>query len=424
MDRFHYFRLATVMRVSIFVLMVFAITVNFAKAGDWPQVLGPNRDGQAIGETVNAWTEPPSLKWRVPCGAGYSGVAVVGQKVLLWHREGNTEQLDCLSTKDGARLWRASFPATYRGGVDADRGPRCVPVIADKQVYVYGAAGDLHAVQLSDGRKLWSRELRADYEADDGYFGAGSTPLVLGELVIATVGGESGAGVVAVSTVDGTTQWTAVDEGAAYASPISVRLDNNPYVVAVLGLTTVLLEPASGKVVREFDFGRRGPTVNAATPLAKDSQLFMTASYGIGCRMLDLSVSPPADLWKSSDVISSQYATPVRVGDWLYSINGREDMGEASLLCAKWSDGTLAWQKERFGVAHLIAVGDRVLAQATDGRLELFEASPEAFKSLAILNLPEGSYRSLPAISNGTFYCRRTTASDAGELLAFEIGSP
>jgi outer membrane protein assembly factor BamB len=409
------------MRFLTLMLMFVPCVSRFAVAGDWPQVLGPTRDGQASGETLPNWSEPPAIRWRVPCGAGYAGVAVVGERVFLWHRENNEERLDCLSSVDGHRLWRAAFPATYRGGVDADLGPRCVPVVAGDQVYVYGAAGDLHAVSLASGTSVWTRELRSDYEAEDGYFGAGSTPIVVGDMVIATVGGRSGTGVVAVNARDGKTRWTAVDENAAYASPITIQIDKQSYVIAVLGLTTVMLEPATGNVIRKFDFGRRGPTVNAATPLAKGSRLFMTASYGIGCRMLDMATNPPADLWKENDVISSQYSTPVLVGDSLIAINGREDMGEASLLRADWNDGTVVWQKPSFGTAHLIAAGDRVLAQATDGRLELIDGKSDAFQALGTFSLPEGSYRSLPALAGGTLYCRRTMSSNAGEVLALDM---
>lgn len=409
------------MRTTFVCLFLASICVTQAQGGDWPQILGRDRDGHASGEVVQAWKSPPSVRWRVACGAGYAGVAVKGDKVLLWHRQGDQETLDCLSASDGKSIWRTQVPAVYRGGVDADRGPRSVPVIEDELVFVYGAAGDMHACSLADGSVRWTRELRSEYDAQDGYFGAGSTPIVVDDLLIVSVGGNDGVGLVAVDVRDGKTRWTAVDESAAYASPVLINLEGQTRVVAVMGLTTVVIEPATGKVVRELDFGKRGPTVNAATPLINGNQLFLTASYGIGCRMLDMSINPPKDLWASRDVISSQYATPVRVGDFLYAIDGREDMGDAGLVCVRWVDGKEMWRKPSFGTAHLIAVGDRVLAQTTDGRIELFAASPEAFRQLAVAELPEGSYRSLPALAGGVLFCRRTISATEGELLALEI---
>jgi len=400
---------------------LFAILLcRTATAGDWPQILGPNRDGQTAGETIAAWNRPPEVRWKVPCGAGYAGAAVASGKVLLWHRIGREELLDCLDTKDGKRLWRTGFEAVYRGGVDADQGPRCVPVVAGKRVFVYGAAGDLHAVSLSDGKPLWTRKLRTEYEAEDGYFGAGSTPIVVGQTLIAAIGGRNGAAVVALNVEDGKTRWTAADEDAAYASPVTMRIDDKTMVAAVMGLNTVLLDLETGEVMRRFAFGRRGPVVNAATPLVDQSRLFVTASYGIGCRMVDLAPETPTDIWQSRDVISSQYASPVRSGDYLYAITGREDIGDAGLLCVRWADGKTSWTRPDFGTGHLIVGGDRVLAQLTAGRLDLFAADPSAYKKLATADLPPGSYRSLPAFSDGTLFCRRTISSTEGELIALQ----
>lgn len=392
-----------------------------ARGGDWPQILGPNRDGQTAGETIAPWSEPPNIRWRSPCGAGYAGVAVADGKVLLWHRRGGEELLDCLAATDGRQLWQARFPAIYRGGVDADQGPRSVPVIDGDRAFVYGAAGDLHSVAIEDGRTIWTRQLRTDHEADDGYFGAGSTPIVVGDRVIAAIGGRDGAGVVAVDARDGKTLWTAVDEEAAYASPVTMHIDGQTRVVAVLRLSTVMLDPETGQVLRRFDFGRRGPTVNAATPLVDGTHLLVTAAYGVGCRKVDMAADPPTDLWKSRDVIGSQYASPVRSGEWLYAISGREDLGDAGLLCVRWSDGQVGWRRGDYGTAHLIAAGDRILAQATDGRLELLAADPRAYRPLAQADLPQGTYRSLPALADGVLYCRRTQSATEGELLALEL---
>lgn len=398
-------------------------TAELASAGDWPQILGPNRDGRAVDETVSPWIKTPTIRWRVKCGAGYSGVAIAKDRVFLWHREDDSELLDCLSTADGHRLWRAEFPAIYQGGVNPDRGPRAVPLVTDDQVFVYGAAGDLHAVSVSDGKTLWSRQLRTEYDAEEGYFGAAGSPLLVGQLLIVPVGGEQNAGLVAIDIRDGKSRWTAVDQEAAYASPVTIEIDGQTRVVAVLRLKTVMLDPATGKVLSEFAFGKRGPTVNAATPLVDQEKLFVTAAYGVGCRMLDLSVQPPKDLWSSREVIASHYVTPVHINEFLYAITGREDYGTGELMCVRWSDGEVTWKVPDFGTAHLIGVGTRVLAQRVSGRLVLFSAVSSEFRSLAEAELPAGIYRSLPAFAGGTVYCRRTLSATQGEVLAIELKS-
>ncbi|MFG0253870.1 MAG: PQQ-binding-like beta-propeller repeat protein [Rhodopirellula sp. JB053] len=390
-------------------------------AGDWPQTLGPDRNGKAVNENLRAWQNTPTIRWKVKCGAGYAGVAVSNDKVYLWHRENNEERLDCLNTNDGTRVWRARFEAVYRGGVDADRGPRCVPLVSGDRVFVYGAAGDLSAIATNDGATLWSRQLRSEYDADDGYFGAGSSPLLIDNVLITPVGGSNGAGLIGIDAMTGKTLWKTLDQEAAYASPIRVEIDNQIRAVAVMRLQTAIIVPASGKVIGTFAFGKRGPTVNAATPIEHDGKLLLTASYGIGCRMLDLTARPLKNIWDTNNVIGSQYVTPVLVDQQLYAITGREDFGTGELRCVRWSDGKVAWSRPDFGTAQLLGVNNTILAQHVDGQLELFAADPDQFRSLASFELPPGIYRAFPALADGTLYCRRNLSPTECELLAIDI---
>lgn len=404
-----------------FMLTMMVSSHDAVQAGEWPQILGQNRDGIANGESITPWKEQPLIRWRVPCGAGYAGVAVAQNRVFLWHREGEQEILDCLSSKDGHRMWRATLPAVYRGGVNPDRGPRSVPLVSKDHVFVNGAAGDLSSISIADGSIDWTRQLRTDYDARDGYFGAGASPIAIGSTLIIPVGGGDQAGLVAVNALDGTTLWTAVGQEAAYSSPVRIEIAKQTRIVAVLRLETVVIDPENGNVLNRFAFGRRGPTVNAATPLVENERLLVTAAYGVGCRMLDMSRHPPQSLWESDDVISSHYVTPVRLGRWLYAITGREDYGTGELLCVRWSDGKVAWRVPDYGTAHLIGVGEQVLVQSVKGRLELIAADAEMFRSLAQAELPTGVYRALPALSEGTLYCRRSISPTEGELLAIDV---
>ena len=47
-------------------------------AGDWPQILGPDRDGVATNERLHAaWgNRGPKKLWESPVGDGFAGVAV------------------------------------------------------------------------------------------------------------------------------------------------------------------------------------------------------------------------------------------------------------------------------------------------------------------------------------------------------------
>lgn len=412
---------------ALFFGLVSLLVDSDLAAKDWPQILGPSRDGTAENESVAAWQGKLPIEWSYDCGAGYAGVAVADGRVFVWHREDDRELLDCVNAADGKRLWRQSFDAYYRGGVDPDTGPRCVPVVSQKAVIVHGAGGDLHAVSTENGKTLWTRSLRGDYDADDGYFGAGSTPLVVTDstaaksLVVVEVGGRSGAGLVALDFQTGKTVWKTLNSEAAYASPVTMKIDGKFRIAALMRLSLAIIEPASGKVLQEIPFGKRGPTVNAATPLVDGQQVFLTASYGIGCKMLQISSNEYKSLWKNDSVISSQYVTPVKVGSHLYAVTGRDDMGTPGLCCVEWQTGEQAWVNDAFGTAHMIVVGDKIIAQNVDGRLDLLAANPKALTVLASSPLPEGTYRSLPALSDGVVFCRRSKTPQTSQIVAIKL---
>ncbi len=398
-----------------------ALGITSASAGDWPQILGTHRNGHGDNETLSeTWpASGPAKLWRYPLGAGYAGAAVSGDRVVVFHRVEGNERVECLASASGKSLWKADFPASYRGGIDPDIGPRCVPLIADGSVFVFGAAGDLHAVKLASGEKLWSRSLYADYRGDEGYFGAGSTPILVAKKLLVNVGGR-GAGLVALDPATGKTLWQTGDEAASYSSPAFARVGGQEKAVFLTRLNCVLADPATGNVTRLFPFGMRGPTVNAATPLILNDKLFTTASYGVGAALAPLADAPTKPLWTNDDTLSSQYTTPVEHNGFLYGIHGREDAGIAELRCIEAATGKVHWKKIAFGVAHIIFADNKLLIQKADGHLILAAADPKQYRELATATLTTSPTRALPALSHGRLFVR--AGSGGGELLCFEVG--
>lgn len=393
------------------------------KAGDWPQILGPQRDGQAADdEQLAAWGEDaagPRLLWKQPLGEGFAGVAVAGSRVVAFHRMGDQELITARDAASGRRLWESKFPASYAGGINSDRGPRCVPLIDGQRVYAYGAGGDLHCVRADNGERVWSRALAKDYRALDGYFGAGSTPILVAGVLLVNVGGRDDAGIVGLDPKTGKTLWKQGEDSASYSSPAACRLDGEPLVVFVTRLHCVAVRPATGAEEFRFRFGQTGPTVNAATPLIWDNSLFLSASYGIGAQLRKLD-DPSEVVWSNDSSMSSQYTTCVRHEGMLYGSHGREDIGGASLRCVDAATGEVRWEAPEIGVAHVILAGDKLLVQEVSGRLSLVEADPQACRVLSRHELGDGVWRALPALSSGRLYVRRSDGG--GELRCLQVG--
>src|SRR5262249_2210860 len=149
-------------------------------------------------------------------------------------------------------------------------GPRCTPLLHDNRAYVFGASGRLHCVDLAKGETVWSRSLAQDYQAPDGYFGAGSTPILADKKLIVILGGRAGAGTVAVDVDSGKTAWTATDEQVSYASPTTAELHGKQHWLMLTRFNLLSIDPSNGHTLFSHPFGKRGLTVTGTTPIVCD----------------------------------------------------------------------------------------------------------------------------------------------------------
>ena len=178
-------------------------------------------------------------------------------------------------------------------------------------------------------------------------------------------------------------------------------------MIFVTRLNCVAVDPTDGKVLFTFPFGKTGPTVNAATPLVFGDRLFVSASYGIGARLVRLR-KPTEQIWGDDESMSSQYSTCVFHDGRLYGTHGREDYRDGELRCLDAETGKVRWQVPGFGVAHLILVGDKLLILTTEGRLVLAEANPDKYVELARAAVSSAS-------SSGSLHgAALSAAADAG----------
>jgi outer membrane protein assembly factor BamB len=384
------------------------------RAGEWPQILGPERNGVAAADErlADAWpASGPRAVWSKPVGRGYAGVAVAGGRVVLFHRVADTEVLEALDPATGESLWADAHPTSFAPQVGGGDGPLCVPLVHDGRVIAFGAQGALRCVDAATGKRLWLRDTHRDFRAPEGYFGAGSTPLVVAGHVIVNVGGSRAeAGIVAFSLATGDTVWTKTAEPASYAAPVAVTIAGTPHVLMVTRYACLLLDPESGAIRWQFPFGQRGPTVNAATPLVfPDGRLLVTASYGIGSVCAAFDATGFTKRWEGTDALATQYCTPIVSGDHIYGIDGRDDLPPADLVCVDLGTGRAAWREANFGYGTLLAADGKLLAAKTDGELVLMTAAPAGVTILARARPLAGTVRALPALASGRLYLRDDT---------------
>jgi outer membrane protein assembly factor BamB len=363
-----------------------------AFAGDWPRLLGPGHDCRAAAEDAAGFWPEGGLKkeWEFPKGKGWAPPVVVGERVLLFHRSEKQEVLECLDLHSGKPLWRFAYDAPYRDRYGSGDGARTSPVVAEGKVWTFGITGLLHCVELKTGKVLWKRDLGADYEMRDNFFGHGSTPLVLGGLVIVPVGGSQERCAVALEAATGKERWVATHSwGAGYASAIPAKFGSGAGAKDCVLLFTggetrpptgglLCFEAATGKVLGEVPHrARLAESVNAASPvLVGGNKVLTTEAYGAGSVLSEIGADGSLRQVWSTVKLGAQFVTPIYREGMVLGFDG-QNMRLAELVCLDAATGEEKWREDfggKFGRGNLVDLGEHgVLALGETGELVRFK---------------------------------------------------
>ena len=431
-----------------------------AVTGDWTHFLGPTYDyrspetklAQKFGE------KGPPLVWEMNKGSGYAAPVVVGEQLVLFHRVGDDERVECLHPENGKRYWSFAYPSAYTDRYGYSDGPRASPVIAGDAVVTYGAEGKLHCIDLATGNVRWKKDLLPEFKLRQNFFGVGSTPLVEGDKVIVNVGAKDGPCVVAFDLSTGKQVWAAGNEwGPSYASPVPATVHGKRRVFVFAGGESnpptgglLCIDPATGAVDFTFPWrGDRRESVNAASPLVLDgNRVFVSESYGSGGAMLELTPDGKfKQLW-TNPAFGMHFMTPVRKDMHLYGVDGHGPH-DAFLVCVELETGKEVWRMQpeweqtvegrtgprrvRMGTyrAWLMPVDGRFLCLGEFGHLLWCDLTPQGFKELDRAQLfLAGETWTPPVLSHGLLYvCQNTPAAEGQRtlpprLLCYDFRTP
>jgi outer membrane protein assembly factor BamB len=393
--------------VAALVLALLGGLASVAPGADWPQFRGPSRDGTSAEKGLLAtWPEKgPPLVWDMEVGEGYSGPVVAGGRLILFHRLGDQEVVQCLDAANRKKRWKYSYATAYKDDYGKGDGPRSTPVIAGKRVHTLGAGGLLLCLGLEDGKKVWARALHEDYQVKKNFFGVGATPLVEGELVLVNVGAK-GAGIVAFARDTGKEVWKATDAGASYASPVAATIGGVRHAIFFTREGVVSLDPKNGKVRFQKRWrSRNAASVNAATPVVVKDHVFISASYDTGAVLLKVGKDSAKEVWSGDEALSSHYETSVHHNGFLYGFDGRQESG-ARLRCVEFKTGKVRWTKEGFGCGSVILADGKLIILTENGDLVLAEPTPAAYREKARASVLSSPCRAPLALANGLLYLR------------------
>ncbi|HXG47903.1 MAG TPA: PQQ-binding-like beta-propeller repeat protein [Methylomirabilota bacterium] len=381
----------------------------------WPQFLGPDRNGVYAGPPLAArWPEEgPRVVWRREVGAGFSGPVVSGERLILFHRRGGDEVIECIDRTSGRTLWKTNYATRYRDDFGFDDGPRATPTLASGWVYTLGAEGKLCGMDLGSGAVRWSVDTQKEFGARKGFFGLACSPWVEGDLVIVQVGGENGAGIVAFERTTGRVRWKATEDEAGYSSPVGATVAGKRLIWCFTREGLIAMAPMDGTVWHRFPWrARMHASVNAAVPLVVGDEVFVSASYGTGAALLRVNAGGLETVWSGDTALSVHYATPVYRAGYLYGVHGRADPGfspSPSLRCVEWKTGRVRWTKEGLGAGTVMLAGDRLLFLSDRGELIVAAAEPDGYREMGRSHILGGEVRAHPALAAGRLYARNRT---------------
>src|SRR4029079_15829355 len=146
--------------------------------------------------------------------------------------------------------------------------------------------------------------------------------------LIVNIGGESGAGLIALDCQTGKLRWKSRNDEASYSSPVLASMDGKKEIGAFPREAVCVLDPDTGQQQAEFHWrARMHASVNAATPLVLGHLIFGTASYGTGGALLEWKNNALKKLWSNDESLSAHYATPVYRDGYLAGFYDRQAYG-------------------------------------------------------------------------------------------------
>ncbi len=388
---------------------------------DWPQWQGPDRTALSR-ETglLRSWPkEGPKLLWKaMDCGGGFSTPSVAAGRIFGMGFRGEDEIVWALEASTGRELWAYRVGPTIR--VDHGSGPRSTPTVDGDRLYALGIGGDLVCLEVLAGQQVWRKNLIKDFGGGRPGWGYSESPLIDGDKVIVTPGGQK-ATLAALDKKTGDTIWQAQvpkGDGAQYSSVIAAKINGQPQYVQFLRRGVVGVAATDGKFLWRYDSPANG-TANCSTPIVFDNCVFAASGYGTGGGLAKLSGN--GDQIQAEQVyftkkMVNHHGGMVLLDGYVYGSN------EGLLTCMDFKTGEVKWADKRPSKGSIAYADGRLYYRNERGTIFLVEATPAGYIEHGQFMQPDRTRLSAwphPVIANGKLYIR-----DQEMLLCYDVKQP
>jgi outer membrane protein assembly factor BamB len=383
----------------------------------WTSFRGPNRDGHYDEMPILTKWPAAGLRplWHQPIGAGYGSFVVAGGLAFTIEQRHDIEMAVAYDLATGREAWTNGWRAFFQESMGGD-GPRATPTYHDGNLYVQGAEGEFRCLEAATGKLIWSKNILRDNAASNLYYGMASSPLIVDDKVIIQAVGTNGRSVVAYNRSTGAPVWKALDDPAAYASPMEVDLAGRRQLLIVTSKRAVGLSITDGRLLWEHPWVVKMNNVNIAQPVVMGTnRFFLSAGYGTGCEAVEISHSDTGfstrSVWKNKS-LKNKFSSSVFRKGCIYGLD--EDI----LTCLNAETGERRWKDGHYGFGQLLLTDSHLVILTGDGELALVRAIPDRWEELARFPAIQGKTWNHPCLAQGKLLVR-----NAVEMACFELST-
>ena len=273
-------------------------------------------------------------------------------------------------------------------------GPRATPHIDSGRVYTLGATGILNALDVRDGRVLWSRNAATDTGATIPDWGIASSPLALGDIVVVATAGS----LAAYDAATGNLRWLGPKGGWGYSSPHAATIDGVEQIVLVNGPGAIGVSPADGGVLWNYKWAGDSIVQPAVLP---GGDLLIGSGSGLADKtgMARVSIAHEGPQWTVKERWTSS-ALKAYFNDFVVHDGHAFGFDGSILACIDLEDGARKWKGGRYGHGQLILLPeqDLLVVLSEVGELALVSAAPDKFTELARVSVLEGKTWNHPVL--------------------------
>jgi outer membrane protein assembly factor BamB len=392
------------------------------RAQDWPQWRGANRDNKVAGFTeIKDWPKTLTQKWKVTVGEGVASLALVGDKVYAFTRQGDDEVIRCLNAEDGKEVWKEKYPGPNVKEFRGDKGypgPRSSPAVGDGKVCALGVGGVLTCLDAANGKVLWRKDPKSV-----PMFHTSSSPLITDGKCVAFIGGQGRGELAAYDLTSGEAKWKWTNAGPPYGSPVLMTVDGKKMVVTLTDRNTIVgIGLDDGKELWKANTAAGGGPgrYNTSTPVV-DGDTVIYVEPGGGTTALKIEKKDDGfaakELWKVAREGAAQYNTPVLKDGKLYGLSGG-GRGATNVFCMDAKTGKVLWtdKTSRGQCGAILDVGPVLVGLSSNSDLFVFKPSDKEYQEVTRYKVADSETWAEPVLAG-----KRVFVKDRDALILWTI---